>query len=181
MSATPASLFTIGHSNRTLDDFLALLVASNVQCVVDVRRLPGSRALPHFDAEPLQAALAGIDIAYWREAALCGRRTAGEVRGLPTDNFWRNASFSRYAAWTRGTEFQTALDALLVRAQAECCAVMCAEAVWWRCHRRIITDCALARGCNVWHILGPGRVVAATLTAGARTRDGHVVYAADET
>src|SRR5699024_1246830 len=140
MSASATCLYTIGHSSRDIDAFLALLTASRVQCVVDVRRLPGSRAFPHFDAEALTASLVGADIAYWRLSALCGRRSAKEVRGLPVDHFWRNASFARYAAWARSSSFAVALDALLQRAQGECCALMCSEAVWWRCHRRIITD-----------------------------------------
>lgn len=177
MSAKPPCLFTIGHSSRDIDAFLALLTASRVQCVVDVRRLPGSRTFPQFDAEALTVALAGVDIAYWRLPALCGRRSAKEVRGLPVDTFWRNASFARYAAWARGAEFAAALDVLLQRAQGERCALMCAEAVWWRCHRRIIADHLLARGCAVWHIMGPGQVTEADLTQGACACDGNVVYA----
>lgn len=177
MSAASPCLFTIGHSSRDIDTFLALLTASRVQCVVDVRRLPGSRALPHFDAEALTASLAGIGITYWRLPALCGRRSAKEVRGLPVDAFWRNASFARYAAWARSAAFAVALDALLQRAQDERCVLMCAEAVWWRCHRRIIADHLLARGCAVWHILGPSQVVAATLTQGARICGENVIYA----
>lgn len=179
MAPPETPIFTVGHSNRSIDDFLALLTASKIQCVVDVRRLPGSRAFPHFDADALAASLVAVDIAYWRLPALCGRRSAKEVRGLPVDDFWRNASFARYAAWTHSDAFAQALAALLARAQSERCVVMCAEAVWWRCHRRIIADCLLARGCEVWHIMGPGKVVAASLTKGARASAGGVIYAAD--
>lgn len=176
----PAELpiFTIGHSSRSIDAFLALLAESRLQCLVDVRRSPGSRAFPHFDAAALEASLAQAGIACWRLPALCGRRSAAEVRNLPVDGFWRNASFARYASWAQSEAFGRALDELLERAAGERCALMCAEAVWWRCHRRIIADHLLARGREVRHIMGPGKVVAATLTRGARTSHGTVVYPA---
>lgn len=176
MSSPSTCTFTIGHSSRTIDEFLALLADSKVACIVDVRRLPGSRKFPHFDQEELHASLTGVGIDYWRLSALCGRRNAGEVRGLPVDHFWRNASFSRYASWAHSEAFTQALDALQERAESERCALMCAEAVWWRCHRRIIADCLLARGCEVRHIMGAGKANPATLTKGARTLGGRVVY-----
>lgn len=171
-------IFTIGHSTRPIEEFLTLLQDSRVQCVVDVRRLPGSRAFPQFDADALRDSLAQSNIAYWHLLSLCGRRSAGEVRGLPADDFWTNASFARYAAWARGEEFRQGLDELIERARTERCALMCSEAVWWRCHRRIIADHLLARGCDVFHIMGPGKVVAAELTRGASIVDGEVVYSA---
>lgn len=171
-------IFTLGHSNRDSEGFLALLAAARVQCLVDVRRLPGSRALPHFNADGLTASLQAAGMTYWRLPALCGRRSAREVRDLPLDGFWRNASFARYAAWARGEAFADALARLLERAQHERCALMCAEAVWWRCHRRIIADHLLARGCDVRHIMGPNKVMLATLTPGAQLRGGAVVYPA---
>lgn len=169
-------VFTIGHSTRSIEAFLALLEESRVQCVVDVRRLPGSRAFPQFDADALEKSLAHHGVDYWHLESLCGRRSAGEVKGLPGGNFWRNASFARYAAWARGDEFMRGLEELIDRAGAESCALMCSEAVWWRCHRRIIADHLLARGVPVRHIMGPGKVVDAELTRGARIVDGAPVY-----
>ncbi len=171
-------IYTIGHSSRPLQEFLDLLAESAIACVVDVRRLPGSRAFPQYDQAALSDSLLAHGIAYWHLPALCGRRNAGEVRELPTDHFWTNASFSRYAAWAQGTEFRRGLDAFVERASQERCALMCSEAVWWRCHRRIITDHLLARGCEVFHIMGPGKAVAATLTRGAKVQDGEVIYPA---
>lgn len=164
----PEPIFTIGHSTRPIGEFLALLEDSRIGCVVDVRRLPGSRAYPQYDADALADSLAREEIDYWHLDALCGRRSAGEIAGLPTDDFWRNASFARYAAWARGALFRQALEALLERARDTRCVVMCSEAVWWRCHRRIIADYLLAQGVPVLHIMGPGKLVSAELTRGAR-------------
>lgn len=170
------AIYTIGHSTRSLADFVGLLRESAVECVVDVRRLPGSRAFPHFNAEPLSAALAGQGIDYWHATVLGGRRRAGEVVGEGADTFWTNASFRRYAAHARSAAFAEALDALQAKAARQRCALMCAEAVWWRCHRRIIADHLLARGCPVLHIMAPGHVDPASLTAGAAITNGEVVY-----
>jgi uncharacterized protein (DUF488 family) len=175
MGATPA-IYTIGHSTRSLEGFLDLLAASAIECVVDVRRFPGSRAYPHFNAEPLSAALARAGIDYWHAVVLGGRRRAGEVIDNSARSFWTNASFARYASHARTAAFREALSTLQERAASQRCALMCAEAVWWRCHRRIIADHLIARGCPVLHIMGPGNVVAAEVTAGARIVDGDVVY-----
>lgn len=176
MAAAVDPVFTIGHSSRTLEAFLHLLTESRVRCVVDVRKLPGSDKFPHFNADNLDAVLPQHGMQRWRLPALCGRRTAAEVRDLPAMPFWRNASFARYASWARGDAFAVALDELVEQAAHERCALMCAEAVWWRCHRRIITDHLLARGIPVRHIMGPGQVMDASLTRDARVVDGRVVY-----
>lgn len=169
-------IFSVGHSSRTLDDFLALLTESGIECVVDVRRLPGSRAFPHFNADALAGSLANSDIGYWHLDALCGRRSARELAGAPPENFWTNASFARYAAYARSKAFTLALHELIDRARHQRCTLMCSEAVWWRCHRRIIADHLIALGCTVNHIMAPGKVDAATLTRGAMIRDGEVIY-----
>lgn len=172
----PEPIFTIGHSTRPIGEFLTLLKDSRIGCVVDVRRLPGSRAYPQYDADALADSLACEEIDYWYLDALCGRRSAGEITGLPTDAFWRNAGFARYAAWARGALFRQGLEALLERARDTRCAVMCSEAVWWRCHRRIIADHLLAQGVPVVHIMGPGKRVSAELTRGARVIHDSVEY-----
>lgn len=174
---TASAIYTIGHSTRTLAEFVGLLKESDIQCVVDVRRFPGSRAFPHFNAEPLSAALAQARIAYWHATVLGGRRRAGEVADESADRFWTNASFRRYAAHARTGAFDEALRVLQERAERERCVLMCAEAVWWRCHRRIIADHLIARCHPVLHIMGPGQVDPASLTPGAAVSPaGRVVY-----
>jgi len=169
-------IFTIGHSSRPLAVFLDLLAASDIACVVDVRRLPGSRAFPQYDADALRDALAAVDIDYAHMTGLGGRRG----RTLPADDtrnaMWRNASFRRYADYALTEPFADALAELESRAARERCTLMCAEAVWWRCHRRIIADHLLAHGHEVFHIMGPGKVVPATLTPGARVNGETVTY-----
>lgn len=171
-----APIFTVGHSTRPLEEFLKLLAESRIECVVDVRRLPGSRRFPHYDAEALAESLANQDIDYWYLPPLCGRRSRRELEGNAPESFWTNASFARYAAYSRSEAFAHGLHDLLARAQEQRCALMCSEAVWWRCHRRIIADHLLALGKPVCHIMGPGKVDAASLTQGARIENGEVAY-----
>ena len=176
MNCPPTPVFTIGHSTRPLSEFLALLGESKIDCVVDVRRLPGSRSFPQYNADALAASLAESGIDYWHLDELCGRRSMRELKGAAPETFWSNASFARYAAYARSDAFANGLQALMQRARRQRCVVMCSEAVWWRCHRRIITDHLLALSVSVCHIMGPGKVVAATLTRGAEIRDEEVVY-----
>lgn len=167
--------FTIGHSSRGLDEFIALLRENQVACVVDIRKLPGSRAQPQFNEGSLSAALAGQGIAYLHLAALGGLR--GRTPGVAPERngLWHNASFHRYADYAGTPAFRAGLEQLLVLGQSQRCALMCAEAVWWRCHRRIVADCLLARGEAVFHIMGPGKVEAARLTPGAVVDEGGAV------
>lgn len=178
MGKVPATVYTIGHSTRPLQEFLDLLKAASIQCVVDVRRLPGSNAYPQYNADALQQSLAEAGIEYWHLTALTGRRRASEVPRLEETSFWTNASFARYAAYAHTQDFHDGLRALEERATRQACAVMCAEAVWWRCHRRIISDYLIADGLRVLHIMGPGKVDIATLTKGACVVDGQPVYPA---
>ena len=178
MLTDPLPISTLGHSTRPLGEFLGLLVESKIECVVDVRRLPGSRAFPQYDAEALRASLLGAGIDYWHLTALAGLRRASEVPTELESTFWTNPSFRRYAAYARTPAFAEGLRLLELRAASERCAVLCAEAVWWRCHRRIISDYLLARGHNVLHIMGPGKVVRAELTSGALVVDGAPCYPA---
>ena len=169
-------IFTVGHSSRPLDEFLGLLSESHIDCVVDVRRLPGSRSFPQYNADVLSLSLSAHGIDYWYLPALCGRRTQAELGGATPESFWTNASFGRYAAYARSEAFAKGLGELIERARHQRCAVMCAEAVWWRCHRRIIADHLLARGVEVCHIMGKGQVTTATLTTGACVQRGEVLY-----
>jgi len=168
------TVFTIGHSNRPFADFLALLRASRIDCVVDVRRFPGSRAMPQYDGEALREALAAAGIGYCHLAALGGRRKAapGDARNA----LWENAGFRAYAGYALTAPFRAGLRELEALARTQRCALMCAEAVWWRCHRRIIADYLLADGRQVLHILGPGKVEPGALTPGAQPTAEGILY-----
>lgn len=170
-------VFTIGHSNRSIDDFVDLLRGADIGDLADVRKMPMSRANPQFNGTALAATLAAVQISYAHIAALGGLR--GKAARVPTEvnGFWTNKSFHNYADYALSDTFQQGLADLLDRAAQRRCAVMCAEAVWWRCHRRIITDYLIARGRTVFHIMGPGRLETARMTPGAVIQpDGTVVY-----
>ncbi len=172
-------VFTIGHSTRTLAGLVALLREAAVTLLVDVRSIPRSRATPQFNGDTLPGALAAAGIGYRHLRALGGRRHT--PRGAPPSHnrYWRVEAFRSYADYAETGEFRAGLEELQALARADRCAIMCAEAVWWRCHRRIISDYLLARGWVVEHIMGLGQVVAATRTPGARFRaDGTVRYPA---
>jgi len=161
-------VFTVGHSTRTLAEFVALLRQVDITLVVDVRSIPRSRTVPQFNGDTLPASLAAESIGYRALAALGGRRH--HRKGAPPSQnvYWRVDAFRNYADYAETDEFRSGLDTLREMAHQDRCAIMCAEAVWWRCHRRIITDYLLAGGVRVEHIMAPGQVVAATLTPGVR-------------
>ena len=146
---TPVTVWTIGHSTRTIDDFLALLEREHIEHLVDVRAFPVSRRYPHFDREPLSASLAAHGISYRHAPELGGRRSAPKV-GAPSA--WRNAGFRGYAHYMTTPEFASALDQLRDDAARKRTVIMCAEAVPWRCHRNLISDALVARGDDVLHI-----------------------------
>ena len=173
--------FTIGHSNRSLEDFIALLRESEVRRVVDVRAFPRSRTHPAFNEDRLPMALAGHAIAYRHLAALGGRRRKSDTVPVDVTCFWTHPSFHNYADYALSAAFRAGLDELTAMGRRERCAVMCSEAVWWRCHRRIVTDYLLAHGETVFHILAPGHVDAAHLTEGAVVQpDGSITYPASD-
>jgi uncharacterized protein (DUF488 family) len=177
------TIFTIGHSTRTLEALIAALANAGVDCVADVRRFPRSRRHPHFNSESLAQALPEAGIAYRHFEALGGRRSGAKADAAvasPND-LWREAPFRAYADYAATPDFRDALDALRDLAKDRTVAIMCAEAVWWRCHRRIIADYLLAGGAEVVHILDKGKLEPARLTEGAAPRpDGTVLYAADQ-
>lgn len=169
--------FTIGHSNRNLNDFIELLREPHVECVVDVRQFPRSKSNPQFNQDALPEALAACDISYEHIAALGGRR--GKVQNLSREinGFWTNESFHNYADYALSAEFHAALQHLLEEGSQRRCAIMCSEAVWWRCHRRIITDYLIASGKTVFHIMRLGHLEPAHLTPDAVVQsNGTVVY-----
>jgi len=174
-------VYTIGHSTRTLGEFLTLLRQVGITLLVDVRSTPRSRAVPQFNIDTLPDALAAAGIGYRHLRALGGRRH--HPRGAPPshNNYWRVKAFRNYADYAETDEFRAGLDELRELARHERCAIMCAEAVWWRCHRRIIADYLLTGGTHVEHIMGEGKLVAATLTPGATLMsDGTLRYTSEE-
>ena len=173
-------LLTIGHSNRSLNEFTELLTDTGTEVVVDVRRLPGSNRYPQFNADALEADLDEIGIELRRLGGLTGRRPVSRTVPFDTNAWWQNRSFHNYADHCLSEEFRTDLDTLIEWSKIQRLAIMCSEAVWWRCHRRIIADQLLAREIPVSHILGAGHVDEAKFSEGARVGDdGELTYPAE--
>jgi uncharacterized protein (DUF488 family) len=177
-AAPPLPIGTIGHSTRSIAEFVDLLRAVGTTMVVDVRTVPRSRTNPQYNLDRLPQELAPFQVRHEYIRELGGLRgkaaeIAPEVNGL-----WRNQSFHNYADYALTEGFRQGLARLLELAASERCAIMCAEAVWWRCHRRIIADYLLARGRTVLHLLGSDRVEPASLTPGAVPDGGSITYPA---
>jgi uncharacterized protein (DUF488 family) len=173
------AFYTIGHGRRPLDDFVGLLKGVEVTLVVDVRTVPRSRTNPQYNRDGLPDSLAPFGIGYEHIAALGGLRSRAREVPPELNAFWDNDSFHNYADYALSDQFRDGLSCLRQLGHTRRCAIMCAETVWWRCHRRIITDYLLAAGERVFHILGPGHVDEAHMTAAAQPRaDGGLVYAA---
>lgn len=171
------TFFTIGHSTRTIIEFVDLLQESGINLVVDVRSIPRSRTNPQFNQETLPAALAPWQIGYEHIAELGGRRGKSRSTEPSPNPYWRVRGFRNYADYALTAPFAAGLGRLRKRGGQHRCVIMCAEAVWWRCHRRIIADYLLAAGEQVMHILGKSHVDVASLTPDAVVRhDGMVVY-----
>lgn len=171
----PVALLTIGHSAHPEDAFVGLVRSAGIGRIVDVRSYPGSRRHPHFRRESMEGWLAAAGVAYRWEPKLGGRRTS---RPDSPHTALGVEGFRAYADHMRTFEFLAALDEVLAEAEAEATAVMCAEALWWRCHRRLLADAAvLLRGVEVTHVLSDGRLQPHVPTPEARVdRDGLVVY-----
>ncbi len=152
---TVATLWTIGHSNRPWAQFESMLAGAGIVRLADVRRFAGSRRNPQFSRDALPAALAVAGIRYWPLPALGGRRKAAPDS---PNTAWRVDAFRAYADHLASPGYIEAREALMDAARSERTCVMCAEAVWWRCHRRLIADDFVARGWTVMHLLGPGNV-----------------------
>ena len=173
------SFFTIGHSNRPLAEFVALLERSGIAWVADVRTVPRSRSNPQYEGAALSESLRDAGVAYEWLRSLGGLR--GRQRATPPEinAFWSNTSFHNYADYAMSAAFQDGLASLRALGRDRPCAIMCAEALWWRCHRRIIADYLIHGGATVFHILGPARVEPAELTASARPGPhGTLIYPA---
>jgi uncharacterized protein (DUF488 family) len=171
----PVAVYTVGHSTRALSEFLALLDAHGIRRIVDVRRYPGSRRHPHFARATLAEALAAAGVDYRHEADLGGRRTG---RADSPHTAWRSAGFRAYADHMESAAFAAALARLLELGRGAATAILCAEAVPWRCHRQLIADALVTRGGEVRHVLGPGPAVPHVLHPAAQVlENGRLLYA----
>jgi uncharacterized protein (DUF488 family) len=169
--------YTIGHSTRSIDEFIALLQAANVQMLADVRRIPRSGTNPQFNLGSIEAPLATANIAYRHIAELGGLRSRSKQQTQSRNTFWENTSFRNYADYTASEPFRHGLKLLRDIGRTQNCAIMCAEAVWWRCHRRIIADYLLAAGEQVLHILSETKIEPAKLTPAAQPEsNGTLIY-----
>lgn len=168
-----ACCYTIGHSTRSIDEFVGLLLENGVETLVDVRRYPSSRRYPQFNKPLLMQSLHDAGITYLHEEALGGRRP---VRRDSVNNGWRVAGFRGYADYMQTAPFQEALARLIGYTHNGVPAIMCAEAVPWQCHRQLISDALVVRGCDVRHILGPLQTRGHELTSFAIVHDDLLTY-----
>jgi uncharacterized protein (DUF488 family) len=168
------TLWTIGHSTRPIEDFLALLAEADIERLVDVRRFPGSRRHPQFAQQALAASLARQGIGYEHVPELGGHR---KPRADSPNLAWKNDAFRGYADYMMTAEFTNAIARLLELAGERRTAIMCAEAVWWRCHRGLIADYLKAAGHDVRHLMGPGKIQPHPFTSAAELVDGRLSYA----
>lgn len=177
MPAAPPTLYSIGHSTRPIEEFVALLRMHGVRQLVDVRTAPGSRRNPQYGADALAASLAEAGIAYSQLKPLGGRR---RPRADSPNAGWRNLSFRGYADHMQTPEFAAALAQLIALGRAAPTAFMCAEAVPWRCHRSLIGDALIARGLAVVDIVGERDARPHKLNPMAVVRDGGLIYPPEE-
>ncbi|HTT40266.1 MAG TPA: DUF488 domain-containing protein [Burkholderiales bacterium] len=179
MNSAPRTqtVYTVGHSTRSIGELAGLLTEAAIELLVDVRSLPRSRRHPQFNIEVLPGSLAPFGIDYKHLAALGGLRDRPREAPPSANTFWRNESFRNYADYAMTGEFAAGMERLRGLANINCCAIMCSEAVWWRCHRRIISDYLLTEGFEVRHIMGEREVKSAVLTPGAeKLPGGALVY-----
>ena len=167
--------YTIGHATRPLGEFVDLLRGAEVTMLVDVRTVPRSRTNPQYNRDTLPTSLEAFGIGYEHMAALGGLRSHVREVAPEINGYWENDSFHNYADYAMGDRFRAGLEHLRELGRIRCCAIMCAETVWWRCHRRIITDYLLAAGERVFHILAPGKVEPAVINEAARPQGGNVL------
>jgi uncharacterized protein (DUF488 family) len=167
------TIYTVGHSTRAFDEFVALLHAHGVTQLADVRTVPKSRRHPHFAREALSRALPDAGIAYRHVPDLGGLR---RPRKNSRNTAWQNESFRGYADHMETAAFAAALETLLAWGREQPTAIMCAEAVWWQCHRQLIADAIVARGGEALHIMSAGAARPHALTSFARVHGGQVTY-----
>jgi uncharacterized protein (DUF488 family) len=175
------TFYTIGHSTRSFEAFSAMLASARIGLVADVRTVPRSRANPQFNIDRLPGQLAGDGIDYAHLPPLGGLRGVSKQVPPATNAYWINQSFHNYADYAMSEEFHMALEDLRAVGRQRTTVIMCAEAVWWRCHRRIIADYLIAAGERVFHIMAAGRIEPAEMNPAARRMpDGTLSYPAAE-
>lgn len=162
-----AKIYTIGHSTHPLPAFIDILKSFEITFLVDVRTIPRSRTNPQFNKDSISVPLKEAGIDYRHIAELGGLRSRQKTVTESPNTFWENKSFRNYADYAMTENFRKGLEELKEIAAKNCCAIMCAEAVWWRCHRRIIADYLLAEGYQVFHIMGLGKAEPAKITQSA--------------
>ena len=177
MSGEGVTVWTVGHSTRSLGKFLELLVAHRIEALADVRRFPGSRKHPHFGQAALRESLREAGVEYVPLPELGGRR---RPRPGSHNTVWRNESFRGYADYMETEDFRAGARRLLELARRKRTAVMCAEAVWWRCHRALIADYLKAAGVRVQHIEDGTKSEVHPYTSAARLKDGRLSYSPAE-
>lgn len=169
-------VYTVGHSTHTLEIFISMLQSFGIQALVDIRRFPGSRKFPDFNKDALAAAMQNAGIVYTHLQGLGGRR---KVQQNSKNDRWRNTSFRAYADYMETEDFTTAMAELEALALKQPTAYMCSEAVWWRCHRALVSDYLKAKGWTVLHIMAEGKAQEHPYTSPARVV-GDQVYYSDE-
>ena len=170
-------IWTIGHSTRTIDEFISLLKENGVKLLADVRTWPSSKRYPQFNKDALAESLNAQGIRYEHLPELGGKRKA---KPDSRNTAWRNASFRGYADYMETEQFQKGIERLLdVASETGPTAIMCAEAVWWRCHRSLIADYLKVRGVEVMHILGANKIEPHPYTPAARIVNGELSYATE--
>lgn len=168
------TIYTIGHSTHTMEEFMEMLKSFNIQTLVDIRSLPGSRKFPQFDKENMEVVLPQNGVQYIHMLSLGGRR---KVKKDSHNTRWRKDSFRGYADYMETPEFASAVKELEKIAKKTTTVYMCAEAVWWRCHRSMVSDYLKAEGWYVLHIMSKGKAQEHHYTEPAVVKDGHVCYA----
>ena len=171
-------IYTIGHSTRSIADFVEILRLGSVETVIDVRTVPRSRTNPQYNSDVLGDELSPHRIGYGRIAKLGGLRSRSRDVDPATNAFWQNRSFHNHADYALSESFAEGLHQLLAQAAETPTAIMCSEAVWWRCHRRIIADYLLMHGWPVLHLMAKDRAEPAQMTSAAREISGRLVYPA---
>ncbi|MDN3655332.1 DUF488 domain-containing protein [Ferruginibacter paludis] len=170
------TIWTIGHSTRSLDEFIAMLKSFQVELVADIRSFPGSNRYPHFNKEALEVSLPENNLQYIHLRALGGRR---KVQPNSINTGWRVAAFRGYADYMETDAFKTAAKELEAIALKQRTAYMCSEAVWWRCHRSLVSDYYKMQGWTVLHIMNIGKMEEHPYTSPARIVGDHLVYSKD--
>ncbi len=173
MSKSKLEIWTVGHSTHPLDVFIETLRSFDIEVLADVRSFPGSRRYPHFNQEQLEVSLPAAGIEYQHFPDLGGRR---RMRPDSNNMAWRNKTFRGYADYMETTEFDEGMTRLLMLASNLRTAITCAEAVWWRCHRSLISDCLKAKGIKVSHIMAVGKSEIHPFTSAARIVNGELSY-----